>query len=67
MAVVMSEHPLVITDPLWQPIAPMLPRRATDRCVAARDNRRLFLKAALWKVGAGAHWRDLPDGFSQWR
>ena len=61
----MSEHRLVITDRLWRRIAPLLPGKATDRGVTARDNR-LFLEAVFWKVRTGAPWRDLPDGFGRW-
>ena len=43
----MSEHRFVITDRLWQRIAPLLPGKATDRGVTAGDNR-LFLEAVLW-------------------
>lgn len=55
----------VITDRLWRPIAPLLPGKATDRGVTARDNR-LFLEAVLWKVRTGAPWRDLPPCFGTW-
>ena len=61
----MGEHRFTITDRLWQRIAPPLPGKATDRGVTARDNR-LFLEAVFQKVGTGAHWRDLPDGFGKW-
>jgi len=52
MEVVMSEHHFVIMDRLWKRIAPVLPGKATDRGVTARDNR-LFLEAVLQKMGAG--------------
>ena len=54
-----SEHRFVITDRLWQRIAPLLPGKATDRGVTAGDNH-LFLEAVLWKVRTGAPWPDLP-------
>ncbi|MXX09251.1 MAG: transposase [Synechococcus sp. SB0667_bin_8] len=56
MEVVMRQHRLVLTDRLSRPIAPLLPGKATDRGVTARDNR-LFLQAVLTE---GAHWRDYP-------
>ena len=52
----MRQHRLVLTDRLSRPIAPLLPGKATDRGVTARDNR-LFLQAVLTE---GAHWRDYP-------
>lgn len=60
MEVVMSKYHWVIADRLWQRIGPLLPDRAADRAVTARDNH-LFLEAVLWKVDTGALWRDLPD------
>ena len=60
-----SEHRFVITDRLWQRIAPLLPGKATDRGVTAGDNR-LFLEAVLWKVRTGAPWPDLPPCFGKW-
>ena len=52
----MRQHRFVLTDRLSRPIAPLLPGRATDRGVTARDNR-LFPQAVLTE---GAHWRDYP-------
>ena len=46
----MSEHRFVITDRLWQRIAPLLPGKATDRGVTAGDNR-LFLEAVKLSCG----------------
>ena len=51
----MREHRFVLTDQLWQPIAPLLPGKVTDRGLTAPDNR-LFLQAVLWKVPAGSPW-----------
>jgi len=55
MEVALGEHRLVITDRLWQPMALLLPGKAADRGVTARDNR-LFLEAVLTE---GAHRRPL--------
>ena len=61
----MSEHRFVITDRLWQRIAPLLPGKASESGVTAGDNR-LFLEAVLWKVRTGAPWPDLPPCFGKW-
>ena len=58
----MSNQRFVLTDPLWQPIAPLLPGQARDPWPTARDNR-LFLEAVLWRVRTGAPWRHLPASF----
>lgn len=61
----MREERFVITDRSWEIIEPLLPGKAGDRGVTAKDNR-LFLEAVLWKVRVGAPWRDLPAGFGAW-
>ena len=43
----------------------MLPGKASDSGVTAKDNR-LFLEAVLWRVRTGLPWRDLPEGFGKW-
>ena len=55
----------VISDGVWEKIAPLLPGKVTDRGVTARDNR-LFLEAVLWRVRTGLPWRDLPAEFGHW-
>ena len=35
----MNEQRFVISDGLWQTIAPLLPGKATDRGATARDSR----------------------------
>ena len=47
----MTRHRFVISDCLRQPIAPLLPDKAMDRCVTPQDNR-LFLEAVLDARGA---------------
>jgi len=54
-----------ITDAVWARVAPLLPGKATDCGVTARDNR-LFLEAVLWRVRTGLPWRDLPGVFGRW-
>ena len=43
----------VIADAAWEKVAPPLPGKASDRGVAAKDNR-LFLEAVPWRVRTGS-------------
>ena len=54
-----------VSDAVWAKIERLLPGRASDRGVTARDNR-LFVEAVLWRVRTGLPWRDLPDEFGNW-
>ena len=54
-----------IRDAVWAKIERLLPGKASDRGVTARDNR-LFVEAVLWRVRTGLPWRDLPDEFGNW-
>jgi len=54
-----------LRDDQWERIAPLLPGKATDRGVTAKDNR-LFVDAVLWIARSGSHWRDLPEVFGNW-
>jgi len=55
----------VVNDETWAKVAALLPGKASDRGVTARDNR-LFLEAVLWRVRTGLPWRDLPSDFGNW-
>ena len=55
----------VVSEAVWERIAPLLPGKATDPGATAKDNR-LFLEAVLWRVRTGSPWRDLPAGFGKW-
>ena len=55
----------VVSDVMWAKVATLLPGKASDRGVTARDNR-LFLEAVLWRVRTGLPWRDLPSDFGNW-
>ena len=55
----------VVGDAAWEKVAPLLPGKASDSGVTAKDNR-LFLEALLWRVRTGLPWRDLPGGFGKW-
>jgi transposase len=54
-----------VGDAIWEKIAPLLPGKASDSGVTAKDNR-LFLEAVLWRVRTGLPWRDLPEEFGKW-
>jgi transposase len=43
----------------------MLPGKASDCGVTAKDNR-LFVEAVLWIARTGSPWRDLPKLFGPW-
>ena len=55
----------MVSDAAWERVAPLLPGKASDSGVTARDNR-LFLEAVLWRVRTGLPWRDLPTAFGRW-
>jgi transposase len=55
----------VVSDAVWEKVAPVLPGKVSDPGATARDNR-LFLEAVLWRVRTGAQWRDLPSAFGRW-
>ena len=54
----------VVSDAVWEKIASLLPGKASDSGVTAKDNR-LFLEAVLWRIRTGSPWRDLPQGFGR--
>src|SRR5688500_277616 len=56
---------LVVSDAVWEKVAPRLPGKAPDPRATGKDNR-LFLEPVLWRVRTGAPWRDLPAAFGHW-
>lgn len=56
---------LMLRDDQWERIEHLLPGKASDRGVTAKDNRQ-FVEAVLWIARTGAPWRDLPDSFGRW-
>jgi transposase len=54
-----------ISDDQWDRIEGMLPGKAGDPGVTAKDNR-LFINAVLWIAKTGVPWRDLPVRFGLW-
>ena len=55
-----------LRDDQWNRIAPLLPGKAGDVGVTARDNR-LFVEAVLYRYRAGIAWRDLPERFGDFQ
>jgi transposase len=54
-----------ISDEDFERIEGLLPGKATDPGVTAKDNR-LFIDAVLWIAKTSAAWRDLPERFGNW-
>ena len=61
----LDQDRFVVDDAAWEKVAPLLPGKPTDPGATGKDNR-LFLEAVLWRVRAGAPWRDLPSAFGKW-
>ena len=61
----MDRDRFVVGDAVWERVAPLLPGKASDGGVTAKDNR-LFLEAVPWRVRTGLPWRDLPTAFGRW-
>jgi transposase len=58
-------HRHAISDEHWERIQDLLPGKAGNPGVTAKDNR-LFVDAVLWIARTGAPWRDLPERFGNW-
>jgi len=58
-----SRHEL--TDRQWEHLGPLLP---PERPATGRPNRghRTILNGILWKLRAGAPWRDVPERYGAW-
>lgn len=55
-----------LRDDQWERIKDLLPGKASDCGVTAKDNR-LFVEAVLYRYRAGIPWRDLPERFGDFR
>lgn len=55
----------ILRDDPYARIESMLPGKATDIGVTAKDNP-LFVEAVLWIARTGAPWRDIPPSFGPW-
>lgn len=51
-----------LTDEQWERIKDLLPGKAEDEGVTAKDNR-LFVEGVIYRYRAGIPWRDLPERF----
>jgi transposase len=49
----------------WERIEHLLPGKAGDCGVTAKDNRQ-FVEAILWIARTGSPWRDLPESSGNW-
>lgn len=55
----------ILRDDQWERIKDILPGKASDRGVTAKDNR-LFVEAVLWIARTGSPWRDLDSALGNW-
>ena len=50
----------------WRRIEDFLPGRPGHVGVTAKDNRS-FVNGVLWVLRSGAHWKDLPEEYGNWK
>ena len=50
----------------WQRVEGFLPGRPGSVGVTAGDNR-IFVNGVLWVLRSGAHWKDLPAEYGNWK
>ncbi len=55
----------MLRDDQWELIERLLPCKASDRGVTAKDNRR-FVEAVLWVMRTSSSWHNLPAEFGHW-
>ena len=55
----------LLRDDQWERIKDLLPGKATDCGVTAKDNR-LFIEAVLWIARTGSPWRDVAPALGNW-
>jgi transposase len=55
-----------LSDAQWKRIEQLLPGKAGDRGVTAKDNRA-FVNSVLWVLRSGARWSDLPERYGKWK
>ena len=64
MEVGINEQRFVMTDHVWQRLAPHLPGKAGDAGGRSKDHR-LFLETFFWRFRTSSPWRDLLLAFSE--
>jgi len=55
-----------LSDTQWHKIEGFLPGRADTVGVTAKDNRT-FVNGVLWVLRSGAHWKDMPERYGNWK
>ena len=55
-----------LSDERWAVLEPLLPDRSPVRGGRWMDHR-LVVDAVMWRVRAGAPWRDLPRAYGNWK
>ena len=55
-----------LSDAQWRRIEGFLPGRAGWVGVTAKDNRQ-FVNGVLWVLRSGAHWKDMPVRYGNWK
>ena len=55
-----------LSNTQWDRIEGFLPGRQGWVGVTAKDNRN-FINGVLWVLRSGAHWKDLPPQFGNWK
>jgi len=55
-----------LSDRQWEQIEGFLPGRPGWVGVTARDNRK-FIDGVLWVLRSGAHWKDMPARYGNWK
>ena len=60
----MTRYELSATQ--WRKIEGFLPGRPGSVGVTAKDNRN-FVNGVLWVLRSGAHWKDRPTRYGNWK
>ena len=60
-------YPTDLTDPQWNRIAPLLPKRKGRRGRPRSHPYREIVDAVLYVVRSGCAWRLLPHDFPTWK
>jgi transposase len=55
-----------LTETQWQKIEPLLPKKTTKQGRPGLSNRDM-VNAMLYRAKTGTPWRDLPEGYGNWK